>query len=411
MLCRNCSKQLSHEFINLGFSPPSNSFLKKEENLVKEEKYPLTVYVCESCYLVQLDEFKKATDIFSDEYVYFSSFSTSWLKHSENYVNHIINDFKLDSTNLAVEIASNDGYLLQYFVKNNIPVLGIEPTINTAKVAESKGIPCINEFFGVELANKLKSQNFNPDLILGNNVLAHVPDILDFTKGLKILLKEDGFITFEFPHLVKLIESVQFDTVYHEHFCYLSLHAIEIIFNKCGLRIFDVKELSTHGGSIRIYASHDSNLAINKYPDKTGLFQVRKLEKSFGINEINSYLSFQTKVEFIKNNFLNFINELKSQNKTIIGYGAAAKGNTFLNYCNLKSDSISFVVDANPFKQNKLLPGSHIPVYNESEIRNFKPDYVLILPWNIKNEIIEQLSYIREWGGKFVVCIPQLDII
>jgi 2-polyprenyl-3-methyl-5-hydroxy-6-metoxy-1,4-benzoquinol methylase len=408
MNCRFCKSKVTHPFIDLVNSPPSNSFLKVEELNLPEVFYPLKVYVCDQCFLVQVDEYKKSDDIFNSEYVYFSSFSTSWLKHSESYVEMMNKRFNLNANSLAVEVASNDGYLLQYFKKSGVKVLGIEPTANTAAVAAEKGIESIVDFFGVRLASELVAKGVKADVLLGNNVLAHVPDINDFVGGLKILLNNDGVITMEFPHLLQLIQHNQFDTIYHEHFSYLSLLTVQQIFNKQGLSIFDVEEISTHGGSLRIFAAHTDDLSKVVSPS---LNKVLNKELTFGLDNLDTYSNFQAKANQVKNDFLLFLLQAKKENKKVAAYGAAAKGNTLLNYCGIKSDLISFVVDANPAKQNKYLPGIHIPVFNEQYLKNERPDYVIILPWNIKHEVIEQLKYIKEWGGHFVTAIPKLQIV
>jgi 2-polyprenyl-3-methyl-5-hydroxy-6-metoxy-1,4-benzoquinol methylase len=404
MNCRFCNASLNKVFIDLGESPPSNSFLNAADLNKPEARYPLKVYVCESCFLVQIGELKKATDIFSNEYAYFSSFSTTWLAHAKQYVDMMIGRFHFDQKSKVIEIASNDGYLLQYFKQHNIPVLGIEPTANTAKVAIEKGIDTITDFFGVKLANKLASEGKKADLLLGNNVLAHVPDINDFVKGLKLVLNPTGVITMEFPHLVQLVENSQFDTIYHEHFSYLSFSVVVKIFAQNGLEMFDVEEIPTHGGSLRIYAKHkeDSSKLIS---EKVKLLLDK--ENKLGVNSIVYYANFQQKIDTIKTSFLKFLHEAKKQGKKVCGYGAAAKGNTLLNYCDITSELITFVVDASPHKQSKYMPGSKIPVVSEQTIKDTHPDYIVIFPWNIKDEIIKQLLYIRGWNGKFVVVIPE----
>lgn len=406
MNCRHCNTELETIFCDLQTCPPSNAMVKFEE-LNKPEIYlPLKVFVCSNCWLIQTDEIKKADQIFNDEYTYFSSFSSSWLEHSKKYVDYVIDRFGFNENSKVIEIASNDGYLLQYFKEKNIPVLGVEPTSNTAKVAIDKGIDTITEFFDSDLATD-KLQN-KADLILGNNVLAHVPDLNDFVKGVKIALKPKGINTFEFPHLCKLIELNQFDTIYHEHFSYLSLTTVKTIFEFHGLEIFDVQQLPTHGGSIRVFAKHeeDSSKKIEK-----NVFDMLEFEESVGVNTINYYKNFQSKVDEIRTSFLSFLIQAKNENKKVIGYGAAAKGNTLLNYCGIKaSDLIDYVVDASPFKQGKYLPGSRIPVYHPHKIKETKPDYIIIFPWNLKSEITSQLSFIREFGGKFVINIPELKI-
>lgn len=406
MNCRNCKKELSFVFCDLQTCPPSNAMINSDKLNFSESYFPLKVYVCHGCWLVQVDEIEKAEDIFNDEYTYFSSYSTSWLKHAKTYVDYMTERFGYDNNSLIVEIASNDGYLLQYFKEKNIPVIGVEPTANTAQVAMKKGIENIVDFFSEKLATDKLNQK--ADLILGNNVLAHVPDIIDFVKGVKVALKPKGVNTFEFPHLCKLVAENQFDTIYHEHFSYLSLTAVKSIFEAQGLEIFDVQELNTHGGSLRVFSKHknDHSKKIEKSVSK-----MIESEIKLGVNTIAYYQNFQTRVDNIKYNFLSFLIEQKRLEKKVIGYGAAAKGNTLLNYCGVKgTDLIEYVVDASPFKQGKLLPGSRIPVLNESEIRNTKPDFIIIFPWNLKSEIKSQLAYCSEWGAKFVVAIPQLEI-
>lgn len=407
MKCRFCNKEIITEFIDLVNSPASNSFLNKEQLYEPETYYPLKVFVCDSCFLVQVDEYKSFDSIFDNNYAYFSSFSTSWLKHCSNYVEKMINLLNLNSNSQVVEIASNDGYLLQYFLPHQIKVLGIEPTKNTADVAILKGIPCITEFFGVELANELVEKGRKADLLIGNNVLAHVPNINDFVNGLKILLSENGVITMEFPHLIELIENNQFDTIYHEHFSYFSLFTVNQIFDAQGLDIFDVEILKTHGGSLRIFAKHTNQANIIS----ENVANLLEQEISKGVDKIDYYKGFQEKALQIKLDVVGFLIEQKKLNKKVVAYGAAAKGNTLLNYCGIKNDLVQFVVDANPNKQNKYLPASHIPVFSEKRIILEQPDFILILPWNLRNEIMHQLNYIREWGGKFVVPIPYLEII
>jgi 2-polyprenyl-3-methyl-5-hydroxy-6-metoxy-1,4-benzoquinol methylase len=381
--------------------------VKIDEGTSPETYFPLKVYVCDKCWLVQVDELQKAEAIFNSEYTYFSSFSTSWLKHAENYVNYMTERFNLGSDSKVIEVASNDGYLLQYFLKRNIPVLGVEPTENTANVAIGKGINCIIDFFGEELA---KSKiNGTADLLLGNNVLAHVPDINDFVKGVKIALKPSGIATFEFPHLCKLIELSQFDTIYHEHFSYLSLTAVKTIFELYDLEIFDVQELTTHGGSLRVFVKHckDESKVI-----ESSVYKLLENEELLGVKYLSYYTSFQKKVDSIKYSFIEWLINQKKQNKRVIGYGAAAKGNTLLNYCGIKgTDLIQFVVDRSPYKQKKLLPGSRIPVYDESRINEYKPDYIIIFPWNLQKEIYEQLRYVESFGCKLIVFVPETVIL
>jgi C-methyltransferase C-terminal domain/Putative zinc binding domain/Methyltransferase domain len=408
MNCRFCKASLEHIFIDLNNSPASNSFLTKEQLNEPEVFYPLKVYTCTKCFLVQVDEYKKSNAIFNKDYVYFSSYSKDWLAHSKAYVEKMIERFDFNSQSSVTEIASNDGYLLQYFKERNIPVLGIEPTANTAKVAIDIGIETIVDFFGVRLAKELGAKNRKADLLLGNNVLAHVPDIVDFVSGMKTLLNDSGIITMEFPHLLQLINNNQFDTIYHEHFSYLSFYTVKKIFESVGLKLFDVEELSTHGGSLRIYATHKDN---NEQAITANVQLLLDKELSYGIDTIEYYKGFTQKAFKAKIQLLEFLIKQKKQNKKVVAYGAAAKGNTLLNYCGIKNDLIDFVVDANPHKQNKFLPASHIPVLNENEIKKTKPDFVLILPWNLKSEITSQLSYIKDWGGKFVIPIPETEIL
>ncbi len=405
MNCRHCKKDLKHEFVDLISSPPANSFLSNEELNEPEVYYPLKLYVCHECFLVQIDEYKKATDIFNSDYIYYSSFSQSWLEHAKRYTEMMRERFGINEDSMVVEIASNDGYLLQYFKEKNVSVMGIEPTRNTAAEAVKKGISTITDYFSHKLATRL---GMKADLIVGNNVLAHVPDINDFVSGMNVLLSDNGLITMEFPHLLQLIEQYQFDTIYHEHFSYLSLISVKRIFEKQGLELFDVEEIPTHGGSLRIFAKHMGN---SKYPITENVEKVLHKEETAGLRNIDSYKNFQEVVTKIKYDFLQFLLEQKKNNKKIIAYGAAAKGNTFLNYCGIVGAGlIEFVVDASPYKQNKYLPGSHIPVVSEYKIKEYRPDYVIILPWNLGDEISRQLNYISEWGGQFVTCIPGMKV-
>ncbi len=387
--------------------PPSNAMVKPELVNHPETYFPLKVYVCEQCWLVQVDEIERADAIFNDEYTYFSSYSSSWLAHAKKYADEMTSRLGFNENSLIVEIASNDGYLLQYFKEKNIPVLGVEPTANTAKVAREKGIDCIVDFFGSAIASERLLGK--ADLIVGNNVLAHVPDINDFVKGVKIALKPNGVNTFEFPHLCKLVEFNQFDTIYHEHFSYLSLTALKSVFEKQGLEFFDVQELPTHGGSLRIFTKHIEDESKEISPSVAAMLQK---EKELGVDTLTYYSGFQEKVDEIRNEFLSFLLQAKKEDKKVVGYGAAAKGNTLLNYCGVKAnDLIDYVVDASPYKQNKLLPGSRIPVYHPDKIKETKPDYVVIFPWNLKDEISVQHNYINEWGGHFVTAIPNLHIL
>jgi hypothetical protein len=409
MDCRFCKNPLSTKFVDLINCPPSNSFLSAKELEEPEKYYPLAIYVCDKCFLVQVDEYKKAKDIFNADYVYFSSYSKSWVEHARKYVNSMVERFGYDQNSLVVEIASNDGYLLQHFKAKNVPVLGIEPTKNTANVAILKGIPTIIEYFGSDFAYKFVESGQKANLLIGNNVLAHVPDIGDFVNGLKIALAPDGVITMEFPHLLRLIEECQFDTIYHEHYSYLSFTTVQKIFRSRQLELFDVEEHPTHGGSLRIFARHIEDTQKQISPR---VHQMLEKEQTAGITSMNYYSNFQLRVNHIKDKLLAFLMEKKKQGKSIIGYGAAAKGNTLLNYAGVKgNDLIKFVVDAAPSKQGKFLPGSHIPVYPEYKIREERPDYIIIFPWNLKEEIMEQLAYVREWGCSFVVFIPELNII
>ncbi len=408
MKCRFCKTELKHTFIDLLNSPASNSFLTEDQLNEPEVFFPLKVYTCHNCFLVQVDEYKKSDAIFDSNYVYFSSYSKSWLEHARKYTEKMISRFGFGKDALVVEIASNDGYLLQYFKQNSIPVLGIEPTANTAAVAKDKGIESVVDFFCVRLAKELAAENRKADLLLGNNVLAHVPDIIDFVGGMKIILKDSGVITMEFPHLLQLVENNQFDTIYHEHFSYLSFGTVKRIFESQGLEMFDVEEIPTHGGSLRIYAKHFEDNIHQVTPHVEAL--LRK-EKSVGLDKLEYYTNFQQKALNIKLSFVDFLVRQKQSGTKVAAYGAAAKGNTLLNFCGIKNDLIDFVVDANPSKQNKYLPASHIPVVDEKSILEQKPDYVIIFPWNIKDEIIQQLSYIRGWGGKFVIAIPHLQIL
>jgi len=408
MRCRFCKTELEHVFIDLVNSPPSNSFLTLEQLNEPETFYPLRVFTCHKCFLVQVDEYKKSDAIFNSDYVYFSSYSTSWLQQAKKYTDLMQQRFGYNQKSLVVEIASNDGYLLQYFKEKDILVLGIEPTANTAAVAISKGIETITEFFGIALAKQLAAKGLKANLLLGNNVLAHVPDIVDFVGGLKIMLAEDGVVTMEFPHLLQLIENSQFDTIYHEHFSYLSFFTVKQIFESQGLQLFDVEELPTHGGSLRIYAKHKEDISKKETGNVKTLLSK---EIKSGITDIHAYSGFTTKVMKVKLDLLDFLVEQKRKNKKVAAYGAAAKGNTLMNYCGVKNDMIDFVVDANPHKQGKFLPASHIPVTNEQYLKETKPDYTIILPWNLKEEIVQQLSYIKDWDGKFVIPIPSLQII
>jgi len=403
--CRFCSAPLTRTFVDLGMSPLCESFVPAHALNHMEPFYPLHAFLCERCFLVQLDEYVTPDNIFT-EYAYFSSYSDSWVEHARRYVEQITARLSLGADSRVFEIASNDGYLLQHFVRKSIPVLGIEPAANVAKVAVSKGVPTVVRFFGVETAADLKRNPGPADLIVGNNVLAHVPDINDFVGGMKVLLKPTGTITMEFPHLVRLMEQNQFDTIYHEHFSYLSMTTVQRIFNAHGLRLYDVEELSTHGGSLRIYACHiDSTERMRERAQA-----LIRVEEEFGLNRVETYARFSAQVKETKRKLLSFLIEARRQGRTIAGYGAPGKGNTLLNYCGIRTDFIDYTVDRNPYKHGRFLPGTHIPIFAPDKIRETRPDYVLILPWNLKDEIAAQLAYIREWGGQFVVPIPEVEV-
>jgi len=408
MNCRFCGNKLNYEFIDLVNSPPSNAFLTKNQLNEPEVFYPLKLFVCDACFLVQVDEYKKSGDIFNNEYIYFSSVSRTWLLHAKNYADMMVNRFGYDASSQVVEIASNDGYLLQYFQKKGIPVLGIEPAEGTSIVARQKGIETLGEFFGRKLAQRLADQGRKADLLIGNNVLAHVPDLNDFVPGLKVALKPQGIITMEFPHLMQLVDEGLFDTIYHEHFSYLSFMTVQSIFRHYGLEVFDLEELPSQGGSLRIFARHVEDSAR----DISGNVAIHlEKERLKGLHTMAYYDNFQSKADRIKYALLKFLIEQRESGRKVAAYGAAAKGNTLLNYCGIRKDLLPFVADASPQKQGKYLPCSHIRVVDEAEIRRYEPDYVLILPWNIKEEIMAQLDYIRAWGGKFVVPMPQVRVI
>jgi SAM-dependent methyltransferase len=404
--CRFCGSSVDAVFADLGMSPLANSFLPPERANGMEPFYPLRALVCHECFLVQLEEFQTPEHIFSD-YAYFSSYSSSWLEHSRRYAEQMIERLGLDSGSHVVELASNDGYLLQFFHDRQIPVLGIEPAANVAKVALQKGIPTLVEFFGAETARSLAG-NSSADLLLGNNVLAHVPDLNDFVAGMKILLKPGGVITVEFPHLLRLIEGNQWDTIYHEHFSYFSFLTVTRVFEAHGLRPFDVEELPTHGGSLRVYAAHADDLEKS---ESEAAVELRERERAAGYETLETYLGYGRRVETDKRKILSFLIELKEQGLQIVGYGAPAKGNTLLNYCGVRRDFIDYTCDMNPHKQGHFLPGSHIPIRSPEAILKDKPDVVLILPWNLKDEIVEQLSFIREWGGRFAARTPELTLL
>lgn len=408
--CRFCAEPLTHVMCDLAMSPLANSYVKFEDGQNAEKIFPLKVWVCDKCLLSQLEAFESPDAIFSD-YLYFSSFSTSWVEHARRYVEMMTERFGFNESSQIVEIASNDGYLLQHFKAKGIPVLGVEPAANVAKVAwEERQIPSVVKFFGVQTAKELVADGKSADLLLGCNVLAHVPDINDFVGGLKIALKAGGVITFEFPHLLRLIEQNQFDTIYHEHFGYLSFLAVEKIFAHHGLTLFDVEELPTHGGSLRIFARHtdDSGELRAGTPRVEAM---RKQETDFGLTKMETYTSFDEKVKATKRKLLRFLIDAKEAGKTVVGYGAAAKGVTLINYCGVGADLIDYVVDKSPYKQNHYMPGVRVPIYGPEKIFETKPDYVLILPWNLKKEISNEMAKVREWGGKFVVPIPEVTVL
>jgi SAM-dependent methyltransferase len=405
--CRFCSAPLERVFIDLGMSPLANSYLRNEKAKQDERFFPLRAYVCGECFLVQLEEWEAPENIFGD-YAYFSSYSDSWLQHAKSYVTRVIERFALGANSKVVEIASNDGYLLQYFVEADVPVLGIEPAQNVAAVARAKGIPTRVEFFGERAARTLRREGLRADLLIGNNVLAHVPNLNDFVKGMSLLLADAGVITMEFPHLMRLFDECQIDTIYHEHFSYFSFIAVEKIFAAHGLTLFDVEELPTHGGSLRIYAQH-----ANKgwHPISHRVLDLRRREIDAGYANLDHYDAFEERAMETRQKLLSFLEDAKRQGKRVVGYGAPAKGNTLLNYCGITSDLIEYTVDRNPHKQGSLLPGSHIPILEPERINVTKPDYILILPWNLKREIVSQLSFARSWGAQFVVPIPEPRIV
>jgi SAM-dependent methyltransferase len=404
--CRFCGTPLKHTVVDLGMSPLCESFLSSGQLNQMEAFYPLHVYVCDNCFLVQLQEYVSPDHIFT-EYAYFSSYADSWLKHAKAYTDLMVERFHLNEQSQVIELASNDGYLLQYFVEKHIPVLGVEPATNIAKVAIEKGVPTLNEFFGQACARKLVQQGKQADLIVANNVLAHVPELNDFVAGIKLLLKPEGVATGEFQHLMQLMAANQFDTIYHEHFCYHSFITIEKIFAAHGMTLFDVEELPTHGGSLRIYARHTDDLSK---PVSERAIELRQREEADGFTTLERYTNFEEQVRETKRKLLDFLIKVKREGKTVVGYGAPGKGNTLLNYCGIRTDFLDYTVDRNPYKHGKFLPGTHIPIYPPSKILETKSDYVLILPWNFKEEIMEQMGCIREWGGQFVVPIPEVYI-
>ncbi len=406
--CRFCGGPLDKPFLDLGKTPLANSNLKPSDLSREEPFFPLRVFFCKKCFLVQLADINASDHIFNDEYAYFSSYSASWLKHAKEYTDLVVKRFGFDHKSLVAEVASNDGYLLQYFNEKNIPVLGIEPSGNCAEVAIKKGIPTLVKFFGVSTAKELISSGKAADLLLGNNVLAHVPHLNDFVEGIRIALKPEGILTMEFPHLLRLLSEGQFDTIYHEHFSYFSFSVVEKVFAKHGLVLFDVEELPTHGGSLRIYGRHAAN---KKLKISERVQELKEREECHGLNKEKTYSDFAFKVTRVRQGLLEFLQEAKASGKTVVGYGAPAKGNTLLNYCGVGTDLIQYTVDLSPHKQNLLLPGSHLPIYHPDKIRETKPNYILILPWNIKEEIMKQMKYVREWGAKFAIPIPELKIL
>jgi hypothetical protein len=405
--CRFCSEPLHDTVVDLGMSPLCESYVKPEKINAMEPFYPLHVLVCRSCWLVQLEQYVSAEEIFG-EYAYFSSYSDSWVQHAKAYTEKMIQRFGFGAKNQVVELASNDGYLLQWFVKAGVPALGIEPAGNVAAAAEKKGVTTLVRFFGTELARELAAQGKKADLLLGNNVLAQVPDLNDFVAGMSIALAPEGVLTMEFPHVMRLIDENQFDTIYHEHFSYFSLHTTQKIFAEHGLTLFDVEEIPTHGGSLRVYARHAADASKPVSPAVKALLD---REERFGLTHAERYRAFTAQVEETKRSLLEMLIELKRDGKRVAGYGAPGKGNTLLNYCGIRTDFLDFTVDRNTYKQGLFLPGTHIPIFDPSEIAKRRPDYVLILPWNFKDEIMSQMAGIREWGGKFIVPIPQARIV
>lgn len=407
MKCRHCSHELSLPLVDLGSSPPSNAYLAAPQLSGPEKWFPLRVLVCDACWLAQTEDFADAHELFADDYAYFSSFSTSWLDHSRRYVQSMIQRFGLSSESHVIEVAANDGYLLQFVKESGIPCLGVEPTASTAAAAREKGLTIVQEFFGRSLAERLRSDGKSADVMAANNVLAHVPDVNDFASGFATLLKPDGVATFEFPSLVKLVEGCQFDTIYHEHFSYLSLTAAERILATNGLHVFDVEQLPTHGGSLRILAQRADT---GRRPQTDALDVARRSERDLGVGTPAFYADLQSRSNAIKDAFVRFLLDAKRDGLTVAGYGAAAKGNTLMNYAGVRGDLIRFVVDANPAKQNRFLPGSRIPIVSDDELRKQRPDYIVIFPWNLKQEIIAQLAYAREWGARFVTAVPALEV-
>jgi SAM-dependent methyltransferase len=407
MNCRHCARTLEHQFLDLGFAPPSNAYVDHAALSARESHYPLRLRVCTHCWLVQTEDYTAADELFSADYAYFSSVSQGWLAHAARYSAAMIERLRLGPDSFVIEVASNDGYLLKNFVAAGVPCLGIEPTASTAKAAEAIGVPTLQEFFGERLGEKLAREGRAADLVLGNNVFAHVPDINDFTAGLRAVLKPGGTVTLEFPHLQRLLAEVQFDTVYHEHFSYLSLTAVRSIFAAAGLRVFDVDEIPTHGGSLRVYGCHEGD-ARRETP---AVARVLASEESHGLRSLATYQAFQARADEVKNGLVAFLIEQKRAGVSIAGYGAAAKGNTLLNYGGVKPDLLPYVCDAAPSKQGKFLPGCHVPIVEPAVLRERRPDVVLILPWNIAEEVSRQHAYIREWGGRFAVAVPAMKFL
>ena len=407
MKCRHCKTLLKNTFIDLGYAPPSNAYLNENDLNRPEIYYPLKIKVCNKCWLVQTEDFDDAKALFTSEYAYFSSTSSSWLSHAKEYAKKMIKDLNLNNKSMVIEVASNDGYLLKNFIKEQIPCLGIEPTKSTADVAKKLNIPVIVEFFSEVLGKKIASEKKKADLIIGNNVYAHVPDINDFTRGLKTALKSDGLITLEFPHVMNLIKLNQFDTIYHEHFSYLSLHTVNRIFSSEGLRVWHVEKLATHGGSLRIYGCHEND----KRKNNKSVIKLLNEESNAGLQKLETYLNFKDQVNKIKNDLISFLIQQKNKGNKVIAYGAAAKGNTLLNYAGVKPDLIGFVCDAAQAKQGKFMPGSHIPILHPSEMLNRQIDYILILPWNIATEIVKQNAALKTKGVRFVIAVPELSIL
>ncbi len=404
--CRFCGAGLRTTFVDLGAQPLANAYLSEGDLGRMEPFYPLHLYVCEECLLVQIEEFVSPRDLFSD-YAYFSSFSESWLQHARAYAELAIERFGLDARSRVVEVASNDGYLLQHFRERGIPVLGVEPAANVAAAAVEKGIPTMTAFFGRAAAEELAADGGRADLLIGNNVLAHVPNLNDFVAGLKVLLKPAGVLTMEFPHLMRLIAENQFDTIYHEHFSYFSFTTVERVFAAHGLRIFDVEEIATHGGSLRIYAAHAED---ERKPNGARGEQLKAREASAGLTRLDGYASFAEQVHATKRRLVAFLISAKDSGKAVAGYGAPAKGNTLLNYCGIRADLVDYTVDRSPHKQGRFLPGSHIPIRHPDMIRSTRPDYLLMLPWNLRQEVMDQMAYIRDWGGQFVAPIPEVSV-